>query len=139
MTLPTRVKHGTSDWWVLQSLRDFGAMSQSEIAHLGTHETPEALKRVRAMHMAGFNHDKLLEITPKGRNALMTANSERYKPEHGKPATSRTTVNSVVREIYQGRELQAFSARPGAMAAFSLPSVISGARIWRDGRREVVA
>lgn len=139
MTLPTQIKHGTADWWVLQSLRDFGAMSSSEIAHLGTHETPEAVKRVRAMHMAGFNHDKLLEITPKGRNALMTANSERYRPTKGKAATSRTAVNSMVRECYHGRELQSFSARPGAMDAFDLPTVMSGVRIWRDGRREALA
>ena len=139
MTMPTRVKHGTADWWVLQTLRDFGAMTQPELFHLGTHETPEALKRTRYMHMVGLNHDKLMELQPKGRNALMTANQERTKPLRAKPAAPRTTVNSMVKDPYQGNELAAFDGRPGAMDAFALPSMMMGVRIWRDGRTEVAA
>lgn len=139
MTMPTRVKHGTADWWVLQTLRDFGAMAQPELFHLGTHETPEALKRTRYMHMVGLNHDKFMEITPKGRNALMTANSERNKPAKAKVAAPRTTVNSMVKEFYKGTELAPFDSRPGAMDAFDLPSVMMDRRTWRDGRTEVLA
>ena len=139
MTMPTRIKHGTAEWWVLQTLRDFGAMTQPELFHLGTHETPEALKRTRYMHMVGLNHDKFMEITPKGRNALMTANSERNKPAKPKPAAPRTTVNSMVKEFYQGTELAPFDSRPGAMDAFDLPSVMMDRRTWRDGRIEVLA
>ena len=139
MTLPTKVKHGTADWWVLQTLRDFGSMAASELCNLGTHETPEALKRTRYMHMVGLNHDKCMEITPKGRNALMSANSERAKPAKAKVAAPRTIVNSMVRKSYQGAELQPFTGRPGAMDAFSLPSVVMDRRTWRDGRIEVLA
>jgi len=139
MTTPTRIKHGTADWWVLQTLRDFGAMSQAELFNLGTHETPEALKRTRYMHMVGLNHDKFMEITPKGRNALISANSERTKPRKPVVAAPRTTVNSMVKEFYTGRELQPFDGRPGAMDAFNLPSVMMDRRTWRDGRTEAVA
>jgi hypothetical protein len=139
MTIPTRIKHGTADWWVLQTLRDFGAMTAAELCNLGTHETPEALKRTRYMHMVGVNHDKMMELQPKGRNALISANQERARPGKQLPAMPRTTVNSTQREIYTGRELQPFDGRPGAMDAFDLPSVMLDRRTWRDGRVEVFA
>lgn len=134
MTLPTIIKHGSADWWVLQSLRGFGAMSQAELFHLGTHETPEALKRLRQMHMVAFNHDKLLELQPKGRKSLATANQESVKRVGNYPAAPRVLVNSMIRERYVGNELRAFDGRPGAMDAFELPSVMMGVLVWRDGR-----
>lgn len=138
MTAPTRITYGTSDWWVLQSLRSFGAMPQAELLSLGTHETPEALKRVRQMNMAAQNHHKLIELTPKGRKALMASNSE-PKPSKAGPTPPRTTVNAGQREMYAGRELLAFDSRPGAMDAMALPSLMAGVRRWRDGRVEVAA
>ena len=138
MTLPTTIKHGSADWWVLQSLRDFGAMTQAELFHLGTHETPEALKRLRQMHMVAFNHDKLLEIQPKGRKSLAATNHERVKRSSNKPAAPRVLVNSMIRETYVGTELRAFDGRPGAMDAFELPSVMMGSLVWRDGRTSTI-
>lgn len=41
-------------------------------------------------------------------------------------------------EVYDGAELRLFTGRPGAMDAFSLPSVIGDRRVWRDGRGEAV-
>lgn len=136
MTAPTKITYGTSDWWVLQSLRSFGAMPMAELLSLGTHETPEALKRVRHMNMAAQNHDKLIEITPKGRKALLAANAL-PKPSKIGPTPPRTTVNAGQREAYTAPELAPFDGRPGAMDAMSLPSLIAGVRRWRDGRVEV--
>lgn len=138
MTAPTKLKHGTAQWWVLQTLRDFGAMTEEQLLHLGTHETPDALKAVRKLQMVIMAGDKLLEIQPKGRNALLTANRQRWKETPPTKATSRTTVNAVVREPYLGNELKPYCGRPGAMDAYSLPSLQQGLRVnYRTG--EVVA
>ena len=138
MTAPTKIKHGSALWWVLQTLRDFGAMSEQQLRELGTHETPEALKAIRKLQMVIMAGDGLLEIQPKGRNALATANKQRSKETPPSKATSRTTVNAVIREPYQGKELLPYCGRPGAMDAYSLPSRQGDRRLhYRTG--EVVA
>ena len=138
MTAPTRIKHGTAQWWVLQTLRDFGAMDDAQLKALGTHETPEALKNVRKLLMVVANGDGLLEIQPKGRNALAAANKQRWKEQPPTFAASRTLVNAVSREPYLGKELAPYNGRPGAMDAYSLPSLQNSRRVhYRTG--EVIA
>lgn len=138
MTAPTRIKHGTAHWWVLQTLRDFGAMSEDQLVMLGTHETPDALKTVRKLQMVVLAGDGLLEIQPKGRNALAAANKQLWKDSPPSFATSRTTVNAVIREPYAGKELAPYNGRPGAMDAYNLPSRVGDRRFhYRTG--EVMA
>jgi hypothetical protein len=138
MTAPTRIKHGSAHWWVLQTLRDFGAMTERELLALGTHETPDALKAVRKLQMVIMAADKLLEIQPKGRNALATSNKQRWKETPPSKAGLRTTVNAVMKDHYQGVELKPYCGRPGAMDAYSLPSRQGDRRLhYRTG--EVIA
>jgi len=134
MTAPTRIKHGTAQWWVLQTLRDFGAMDEAQLNALGTHETPEALKTVRKLLMVTMAGDGLLEIQPKGRNALASANKQRWKEAPPTFASSRTLVNAASRELYQANELAPYNGRPGAMDAYSLPSRQGDRRVhYRTG------
>lgn len=139
MTIPTTIKHGSATWWVLQALRDFGAMTDRELLSLGTHETPEALDRVRSLHMVAKNHEGRFEIQPKGRNALNAANRQRWKEHKTTKAASRTLVNAGVRgEPYSCPELKPYVGRPGAMDAYSLPSRVGDRRFhYRTG--EVMA
>lgn len=138
MTTPTTIKHGTSTWWVLQALRDFGAMSEGYILTMGTHETKEALQTVRNLHMVAKNHDGNYELQPKGRNALAAANKTRTKPVAPSKASSRTLVNACIREPYVPTELAPYVGRPGAMDAYQLPSLQGQRRVhYRTG--EVVA
>lgn len=139
MTTPTKLKHGSATWWVLQALRDFGAMTDKELLAMGTHETKEALASVRALHMVAKTHDGLFEIQPKGRNALRSANQERFKKHKTTKASSRTLVNAGSLTNYDGAELRPNAARPGAMDAYNLPSRICDRRVYRDGREEQVA
>lgn len=138
MTAPTRIKHGTAPWWVLQTLRDFGAMEEAQLKALGTHETAEALKIARKLQMVALTGDGLLEIQPKGRNALAAANKQRWKDQPPTFAGTRSMVNAVVREPYLGKELAPYNGRPGAMDAYSLPSRVGDRRFhYRTG--EVMA
>ena len=138
MTIPTTLKHGTANWWVLQALRDFGAMDERELLSLGTHETGDALAAVRNLHMVSKNHEGKFELQPKGRNALNASNKQRWKEYKPQPAGSRTLVNASSRTSYEGTELKPYNGRPGAMDAYSLPSLHSGRRVhYRTG--EVVA
>lgn len=134
MTTPTTLKHGSATWWVLQALRDFGAMSERELLALGTHETPEALQAVRNLHMVLKNHDGLFEIQPKGRNALASANKQRWKEHKATKAASRTLVDAGSRQPYDGAELRPYTGRPGAMDAYALPSRMGDKRVhYRTG------
>lgn len=139
MTIPTTLKHGSATWWVLQALRDFGAMDERELLALGTHETPDALQAARNLHMVTKNHEGKFEIQPKGRNALATANKQRWKDHKTTKATSRTLTNAGVKGApYNCPELRPYSGRPGAMDAYNLPSLQGGRRVhYRTG--EVVA
>jgi hypothetical protein len=129
MTIPTTLKHGSATWWVLQALRDFGAMTERELLALGTHETPEALTAARNLHMVTKNHEARFELQPKGRNALNAANRQRWKDHKTTLAGSRQFVNASSRETYTGAELRPYTGRPGAMDAYSLPSLQSGRRV----------
>lgn len=138
MTTPTQIKHGTAQWWVLQTLRDFGPMAQQSLVTIGTHETAEALAQVRKLGMVSRNHDGEFELMPKGRNALSTANKQRWKEFKPTTAGSRTLVNAGSRLPYDGRELQPYAGRPGAMDAYNLPSLQGDRRVhYRTG--EVIA
>jgi hypothetical protein len=139
MTTRTTLKHGTANWWVLQALKDFGAMDERELLALGTHETPDALQAVRNLHMVTKNHDGKFEIQAKGRNALAAANKQRWKDHKTTRATSRTLVNAGVRgEPYSCPELKPYVGRPGAMDAYNLPSRVGDRRFhYRTG--EVMA
>lgn len=138
MTTPTTLKHGSAPWWVLQTLRDFGPMTDKELKAMGTHETPAAIKTVQQLHMIAKNHDGVFELQPKGRNALNTANRQRWKDHRTTLAGSRTTVNAGVRTPYDGAELRPYIGRPGAMDAFKLPSLQGERRVhYRTG--EVMA
>ncbi len=138
MTTRTQIKHGSATWWVLQSLRDFGAMTERELLALGTHETPDALQAVRNLHMVSKNHDSQFELQPKGRNALNAANKARSKSHPTTKAGSRTLVNASSRAAYDGAELRPYAGRPGAMDAYSLPSLQGEVRVhYRTG--EVMA
>lgn len=138
MTTPTTLTHGSATWWVLQALRDFGPMTERDLAAMGTHETPEALKAVRKLHMVAKNHDGLFEIQPKGRNALNAANRQRWKDHKTTLAGSRKFVNASNRALYDGAELRPNAGRPGAMDAYSLPSRVGDKLVhYRTG--EVMA
>lgn len=138
MTIPTTIKHGSAPWWVLQTLRDFGPMTDKELKAMGTHEAPAAIKTVQQLHMIAKNHDGVFELQPKGRNALNAANRQRWKDHRTTLAGSRTTVNAGVRTLYDGAELRPYIGRPGAMDAFNLPSLQGGRRVhYRTG--EVMA
>ncbi len=138
MTTPTTLKHGSATWWVLQALRDFGAMTDRELLALGTHETRDALEQVRNLHMVTKNHDGQFELQPKGRNALNAANKARAKSHPTTKAGSRTLTNAGSRQPYLATELAPYCGRPGAMDAYSLPSLQSGRRVhYRTG--EVMA
>lgn len=138
MTAPTRIKHGSAHWWVLQTLKEYGPTDRDMLLQLGTHETPRAMQDVRSLAMTTKTHDGLLELTPKGRNALMSANKSRTKDQPTTVAASRTTVNAGSREVYQGKELAPYNGRPGAMTAYSLPSRQGDRRVhYRTG--EVMA
>ena len=138
MTTPTTLKHGSATWWVLQTLRDFGAMSEKELRELGTHETPEALAHARKLHMVIKNHDGIFEIQPKGRNALAVANKQRWKDNKATPAATRAFVNASTVRKYDGAELRPFDGRPGAMDAYSLPSRMGDRRVhYRTGEAMV--
>ena len=138
MTTPTNIKHGSATWWVLQALRDFGAMTERELMALGTHETQDALQAARNLHMVSKNHDGQFELQPKGRNALNAANKARSKSQPTTKAASRTLVNAGVREAYKGHELAPYAGRPGAMDAYHLPSLQGQRRVhYRTG--EVMA
>lgn len=134
MTTPTTLKHGSATWWVLQSLRDFGPMTERELLALGTHETPEALAAVRNLHMVTKNHDAKFELQPKGRNGLNAANKQRWKDHKTTLAGSRQHVNANSRQLYDGAELRANAGRPGAMDAYSVPSRVGDKRFhYRTG------
>jgi hypothetical protein len=134
MTTPTQIKHGSAQWWVLQTIRDFGPMTKRDLLYLGTHETPEAFDALRKLHMVTKNHDDEFEIQPKGRNALMAANKQRWKDNHFIKAASRTLVNAGSRVAYNGAELRPYNGRPGAMDAYSLPSLQADRRVhYRTG------
>lgn len=139
MTTPTTLKHGSATWWVLQSLRDFGPMTERELLALGTHETPEALQAVRNLHMVAKNHDAKFELQPKGRNGLMAANKQRWKDHDTVLVGARKLVNATVKGApYTAPELRPYQGRPGAMDAYSLPSLQGGRRVhYRTG--EVMA
>lgn len=138
MTTPTTLKHGSATWWVLQALRDFGAMDERELLSLGTHETADALQAVRNLHMVTKNHDGRFELQPKGRNALAAANKQRWKDHKTTKAASRTLVNAGSHQPYDGAELRPYAGRPGAMDAYSLPSRQGDSRVhYRTG--EVMA
>ena len=138
MTTPTRIEHGTSTWWVLQTLRDFGPMSDDYLLIMGTHETKDAIQTVRNLHMVTKNHDGIYELQPKGRNALNAANKDRAKPTVPTKANSRTLVNAGSLLPYLGNELKPYAGRPGCMVAFDLPSLQGTKRVhYRTG--EVVA
>lgn len=138
MTTPTTLKHGSATWWVLQSLRDFGPMDERELLAFGTHETADALQAVRNLHMVTKNHDGRFELQPKGRNALATANKQRWKDHKTTKAASRTMVNAGSQQAYDGAELRPYAGRPGAMDAYSLPSRQGDRRVhYRTG--EVMA
>lgn len=48
------------------------------------------------------------------------------------PGSSRTSRGPLARhELYDGAELRPFTGRPGAMDAFSLPSLQFGERVYR--------
>lgn len=139
MTTPTTLKHGSATWWVLQALRDFGPMTERELLCLGTHETPEALQAVRNLHMVTKNHDAKFELQPKGRNGLNAANKQRWKDHHTTIVGARQLVNATVKGApYAAPELRPYTGRPGAMDAYSLPSLQGGRRVhYRTG--EVIA
>ncbi len=46
---------------------------------------------------------------------------------------------SVMAGVYTGSELQPSTGRPGAMAAFALPSRVGQRRFYRDGFVELIA
>lgn len=138
MTTRTQIKHGSATWWVLQALRDFGAMTERELLALGTHETPDALQTLRNLHMVAKNHDSQFELQPKGRNALGAANKQRWKEHKTTKAASRVLTNACSREIYTAPELRPYNGRPGAMDAYNLPSLQGQRRVhYRTG--EVMA
>jgi len=138
MTIPTTLKHGSATWWVLQALRDFGAMTERELLALGTHETPDALTAARNLHMVTKNHEAKFELQPKGRNGLNAANKQRWKDHHTTLVGARRLVNATSREVYTGVELRPYTGRPGAMDAYNLPSLQGGRRVhYRTG--EVMA
>lgn len=132
MTTRTQIKHGSAQWWVLQTLRDFGSMSKELLISMGTHETKDALAAVRRLMLVTSNYAGDMELQPKGRNALMAANKARPRQTQPSVATSRTTVNAGVREIYTAPELKPYAGRPGAMDAYSMPSLVQGKRVFRS-------
>jgi hypothetical protein len=138
MTAREQIKHGSATWWVLQTLRDFGAMDHDELVRLGTHETSDALAHARKLHMVAKNHEGRFEIQPKGRNALIASNRHRAKDMKPTKATSRMLVNAGSRQAYDGAELRPYNGRPGAMDAYKLPSLQGDRRVhYRTG--EVMA
>ena len=137
MTAPTTIKHGSAHWWVLQTLKECGPTERDTLKQMGTHETPRAMADVRALHMIARTHDGLIELTPKGRNALAASNKQRRSAAPTK-ATSRSLCTSSIREPYEGKELAPYNGRPGAMVAYSLPSRMGDKRVhYRTG--EVIA
>lgn len=138
MTTPTSIQHGSATWWVLQTLTTFGPMSEADLRSMGTHETPEALTHVRALHMVAKNHAGLFEIQPKGRNAFKAAQRRYMKQQITTMAGTRSLVNAGSEDPYDGAELRPFTGRPGAMDAYDMPSLQGCQRVhYRTG--EVIA
>ncbi len=102
--------------------QEFGNVVKSSITEML--ETGLIEKRLHG------GHSVLYSITNRGRG-------EWQKPVKHRIAAPRESTLSY--ERYDGAELRPFTGRPHALDALEHPSVIQGSRVWRDGRREVVA
>jgi len=51
-------------------------------------------------------------------------------------AGKRTIGQGTPAGRYEGDELRSFAARPGAMDAFDLPSLMGGQRVYRNNTKE---
>lgn len=138
MTTPTTLQHGSATWWVLQTLRDFGPMTDKELKAMGTHETPAAIKAAQQLHMIVKSYDGVFELQPKGRSALGVAHRQRLNRHNTTTAGTRELTNLGSRQTYDGAELRPSCNRPGAMDAYALPSLQGNQRVnYRTG--EVMA
>lgn len=55
------------------------------------------------------------------------------------PMARAAGAPSVMAGVYTGAELQPYTGRPGALAAFALPSRVGRRRFYRDGAVELIA
>jgi hypothetical protein len=67
-------------------------------------------------------------LTPEHRPCTYAWHTDR-EPSNATGATAR--VSPRAKGLYDGRELQPFTGRPGAMDAFTLPSLVDGKRVPR--------
>ena len=132
----TKIDHGSAQWWVLDFIRRFGPTSRDYLTIVGTHETEDAIRQLFKLSMLTRDHDKNIEMTSKGRESLIAANKAAQRVNLGDYAKPRSTP--IRKELYEGRELLPYDGRPGAMDAFTLPSLQHGRRVdYRTG--EVLA
>lgn len=107
-------------------------MIEAELLELAPKLRSDTIKKLATAGLAITSLNEHMEIvyaiTDRGRRAI-------YPVDQSLVAQPRRPVFT---DIYDGAELKPFEMRPGANDALMHPSLISGERRWRDGRRERV-
>lgn len=129
MAKPNTPQHQLERAEIVKCLRLHPLLTSLQVAK----RTGLDVKIVRS-RMATLRLSKTIESLTFEGNIVYQVLIDEAPEEVAKPAyplvQSPKILNSTSREPYVGKELDAFDGRPGAMDAYSLPSVLNGVRTY---------